>query len=164
MSVIFQNHVLEMKVPMDFWEHVIVKFCDIQTFSRFIRVCKEFHCLGIGDRRARILETMAITEMREQAANGCFYPSRFKQNCTPELMKKFAASDDAKGIFYVATRACPDLREEFVDAVQSILLLPNMECVCCYQAQTTMMEVVKRVGEKKKLTTSRGNMGVLMFL
>lgn len=79
-------------------------------------------------------------------------------------MKRFAASDEAKGIFYVATRACPDIRPEFVDAVQLILLLPNMECVSCYHGQTTMIELVQRVGEKIRLTKSTGNMGVVMFL
>lgn len=70
-----------MGLPLDIWE-LILGFCDIQTFSRFIRVCKEFHRLGIGGRRERLLNNMAMKEMCEQAKNGCFFPSQFKQHCT----------------------------------------------------------------------------------
>lgn len=148
-------------LPLDLWEHIL-GFGSIQSFGRLLRVCKDFHQLG--DRKQRLFEKIAMREMQEKASSGCFYPSLLKRHCSPDVMLKFASSDAAKGIFFLSTRACPDIQPEYLDAVETLMLLPSMECVECYSNQTNIMEVIGRAGTKFKLDPRYGNMGVVSFL
>lgn len=101
---------MECGLPLEVWR-IIVGLGSIQTFSRVLRVCKTLN--GLGVKKQRIHEEIALREMREQSRNGHFYPSLFKQHCSPEVMQNFAAADAT--IFYVSTRACPDIRPEYVN-------------------------------------------------